>query len=287
MRSICFFSSYYTNENIPSYVKFYLEELTRHFTEIVFITNEKSILPNDELFFKSKNIQVMLVKNEGYDFGMWYKAFQKYYPETYDRIGLVNDSCILFGKLDSFFQWMEKENPDFCGYTDSYLIGYHIQSYFLIINKNAIAPTLKYFLINGIKADIKDVIKTYEIGLSKYLMDEQVKVSSYFKIPLQAKYNATLLDAKGLIKKGFPFVKKKIITRLYTSERWWSMVVLGFDPFPSHYIKLITSANRLQEGMFEELTQSKNLIESIKFNVISIMAIVWGTLRNKRKTIKE
>jgi len=287
MKSICFFSSYYTVENIPCYVKFYLEELKRHFTEIVFITNEKTFSQPDQLFIEKSGIQSLQVKNEGYDFGMWYKAFQKYKPENYDRVGLVNDSCILFGQLTDFFDWMDREDPDYCGYTDTYLSGYHLQSYFLVINKKAISFVEKYFTENGIKTNIKDVITTYEIGLSKYLMETGMKIDTYFKIPLQGQYSYALLHAKSLIKQGFPLVKKKIITRLYTSERWWSMVVIGFDPFPSHYIKLVKSRYKVPQGMFEELTESKGLTVSLKFNLISILAIIWGSIKNKRNMVKD
>jgi lipopolysaccharide biosynthesis protein len=285
MKSICFFCSYYTCTEIPNYVKFYLKELKRHFSEVILLTNEKDMPIEDIHFLALNNIPYKLYKNEGYDFGMWYKAFKEYDLKAYNRVGLVNDSCILFGKLDTFFQWMEEEQPDFCGYTDSYLIGYHLQSYFLVINKRAISLITEYFSIHGIKADINNVIKTYEIGLSKFLSDAGMKISAYYQIPLKGEYNYALLNAKDLIKKGFPLIKKKIITRLYSAERWWSMVVIGFDPFPSHYIKLIKAHYEVPDGMFEELTRSKGFMGSIKFNVVSVFAIVWGIFRNKRKMV--
>ena len=41
-------------------------------------------------------------ENEGFDFGLWYHAFLKYNVDLYDKIALVNDSCILFKSLDDF-----------------------------------------------------------------------------------------------------------------------------------------------------------------------------------------
>src|ERR1700722_9889847 len=122
MKSICFFSSYYIQSNLPTYVKFYLEELTKHFTETVFITSQKETPSQDRAFLEEKKIRLIQTANEGYDFGMWYKGIKEYNISEYDSVGFVNDSCILFGKLYTFFQWLDKENPDYCGFTDSYLM---------------------------------------------------------------------------------------------------------------------------------------------------------------------
>jgi lipopolysaccharide biosynthesis protein len=283
MKSICFFSSYYNGENIPVYVKFYLTELTKQFSEVVLVTNEKEFSGSDTLFLKDSKIQAMKVANEGFDFGMYYKAFQNYDATNYGRIGLVNDSCVLFGKLTDFFNWVDKENPDYCGFTDSYLFGYHLQSYFIVINKNAIPLATQYFKNHGIVNDLGEVIQVYEIGLSKYLIDKEMTIKAFYPIPLKGEYNYALLKAKKLINEGFPFVKKKIITRHYAFERWWSMVVIGFDPFPSNYIKLIRSKYSVAANMFEELYISKGVIGDLKFQVISILAIMWGVVRGKRK----
>ena len=43
MKSICLFSSYFNQQVIPYYIKFYLEELNKHFSEVVFITNQKEL----------------------------------------------------------------------------------------------------------------------------------------------------------------------------------------------------------------------------------------------------
>ena len=56
MKSICFFSSYYTSAQIPFYVKYYLEELKRHFTEVVFLTDEKIVNNSDQEYLSKKMI---------------------------------------------------------------------------------------------------------------------------------------------------------------------------------------------------------------------------------------
>ncbi|MHB8401040.1 MAG: hypothetical protein ACYDCN_03400 [Bacteroidia bacterium] len=97
MKSICFYSSYFTQNYIPYYIKFYLEELEKHFTEIIFLTNEKTLIETDLTYLKQKNITLKFVSNEGFDFGMWYKAFKELPSLDYDRVALVNLLMFLTG----------------------------------------------------------------------------------------------------------------------------------------------------------------------------------------------
>lgn len=269
IKSVCFFCSYYTGTYIPDYVKFYVVELRRHFTEVVFLTNEKTIQPGDLEFLRSNNIQYRLYKNEGYDFGMWYKALCEYDIEQYDRIGLINDSCLLFKKLDFFFEWLEREEVDYAGMTDCNAIQYHIQSYFIVINKKGIAWVKEYIKRNGIVTNIKEVIKVYEVGLSQYLIGLGLKLKAYYPIqsvlPLKdssenkkfrdklilsnrkwklymgfmCKQNPMWFAAKELMKQGIPVIKKKILTRLYGDASLRYMMRFGFEPDPRYYIRLI------------------------------------------------
>ena len=146
---------------------------------------------------------------------------------------------------------------------------------------------LEYFTKNGIRSDIDEVIRTYEVGLSRYLINAGMNCQAMYNVPEKGEYNYALLQAKSLIKKGFPLVKKKIITRLYTSERWWSMVVIGFDPFPAHYIKLIERKYEVPDNMFKELMDSKGGFAGLKFNLISFMAILLGKISGKGKIVIE
>lgn len=298
IKSICFFSSYYTTSTLPEYIKFYLTELTRHFSEVVFLTNEKSIAIADLEFLHNLNIPFRLYKNEGFDFGMWYKAFREFNISEYDRIGLVNDSCVLFNKLDFFFQWLEKENPDYAGMTDCNKIQYHIQSYFIVINKQAIAPVATYFRTNGIVENIKDVIKIYEVGLSNYLVNLGLKLKAQYSVSsipfpfknvngqfkgilmryshwkrymafknMQYMADPTWYDTKDLIQQGMPMIKRKILTRSYGVEKWYYMLKLGFDPFPGHYVRLI-------EDLYPD-ADSKRLMESVMVNRGMIKELVF------------
>jgi lipopolysaccharide biosynthesis protein len=245
MGSICFFSSYSESPFIAYYIKYYLEELSRHFETVVFITNTRQIIQDDVVYLKNKQIPLMLVENEGYDFGMWYKGLMAYPSENYDRIGLVNDSAILFKPLDTTFEWIDQTNFDFCGLVDSVDIQYHIQSYFLIINKKAITPVLDYFKKTGFVDGYNQVILAYEIGLSTYLSAMGLKIGAmYNRRHATAGANPSFFLLPQLIKDGMPLIKKKIIFNTYTLRDLLKWIRHDFKINPAYYIKLIKSVNK-------------------------------------------
>lgn len=244
MKSICFFSSYFTNNEIPSYVKVYLDELIRHFTQTVFLTNEKSLQQPDLNYLAEKKIQIRYYKNEGYDFGMWYKAFDEFPVSDFDRIGLVNDSCILFKRLDFFFDWLNDVNPDYSGMVDSYAISYHIQSYFVVMNANAAGYVCTYFKEHKIKNDFRSVIHQYEVGLCTFLLGKNMKLRAFFTRENNCgDFNPMLYYSYDLIKKGIPLIKKKIIFSSFRKEEYYSLMLMNFNINPRGYINLIKKVN--------------------------------------------
>lgn len=272
---------------MPHYVKFYLTELRRHFSEVIFLVNEKTISPEDILFLSSSNIPYRIYKNEGYDFGMWYKAFKEYDLSIYDRVGLVNDSCILFNNLNFFFNWIDKQNIDYGGITDCNLIKYHIQSYFIIINKKAIQLVAEYFSKNGIVKNVKDVIMVYEINLCDYLREKGMQLGAYYRIKEGSMANPSWIGVKELIKQGLPLIKKKIIVREYGDADWKVLAMHGFDPIPNHYIKLIKTVapdSNIDE-LLAGLPIQKNFIVEMKYYAIAFISKGYGMYKKLKRFI--
>jgi lipopolysaccharide biosynthesis protein len=245
MKSICFYSSYFTQDYIPYYVKFYIEELEKYFSEIIFLTNEKQLQESELAYLKTKNITLKFVSNEGFDFGMWYKAFKEYPSLDYDRVALINDSCILFKPLTDVFKWIDSNTFDYCGLVSSRSVALHIQSYFIIINKNAIKPVYDYFMQNGLISDYKKVIYTYEIGLSAHLRKQGLNVAAMFTSKKDiAAQNPSFLVIEEFIEGGMPMIKKKIIFRSYRKGEYLSMLRMNFELNQNHYIDLIKKVNK-------------------------------------------
>lgn len=227
MKSICLFSSYFIQDKIPFYIKVYLEELNRHFDELVFITNEKELNFSEIDYLKNLNIRLELVVNEGFDFGMWYKILTQIEVAEYTRIGLINDSCILFRKLDPFFQWINENGLDYCGLIDSNEINYHIQSYFLIINSPALISLRDYFLKNGVIHSKEQIIRVYEVGLSEYMIQKGFKLGAYFncyKYVKMKKVNIFYCKLAELIRDGLPLVKQKTVLDYLSLEQRFKII---------------------------------------------------------------
>jgi hypothetical protein len=244
MKSICLFSSYFLQPRIPYYVRCYLVELKKHFNEVVLITNEKNLEDTEQNFLSGNNIKLVNVVNEGYDFGMWYKAFDRIPVLEYDRIGLINDSCILFKSLDYTFNKINSSDWDYCGILDTQQIAYHIQSFFIIINKMAIPIVKNYFSANGIKKIFEEAINTYEIGISQHLLQNNLKLGSVFSYKINStRYNPSYTSIDELIKVGFPLIKKKIIFGNYREGEPRHLRAIEFNFNGNYYIRLIKKYN--------------------------------------------
>ena len=242
MKSICFFCTYFNGHDIPYYVRVYLEELSRHFTTIHVLTNKKDLHDEALEFLEKKGLQIHYYPNEGYDFGMWSKALKEINTDGFERIGLINDSTILFRDLNVVFNVMDEKQWDFAGLIASSNINWHIQSWFLVINKNAIGHLKNYFLTHAAQSDIKDVIVKFEVGLSQYLLKQGLQAGTVFQSPLtDGRSNPSYLDITRLIKAGFPVIKKKLIFGNYRSEEIPGLLIRNFNFNSEYYIRLIES----------------------------------------------
>jgi lipopolysaccharide biosynthesis protein len=239
---ICLFSSYSKSVKIDNYIKFYLEMLKAHFDKVILITNHRNINKKDLDFLIDINVSIKFVDNEGYDFGMWYKALQDINKDNFEQIAFVNDSCILFNSLDKVMNFVNNCDYDFCGITDSKQISYHLQSYFTVAKgRKCINAIYNYYESNGIinSDEVRDVINTYEIGMPKFLMDNKLKVGSMFKCEdYPNSPNICLMNAKDIINKECPMIKKKLIYKTFRDHERSFLEHHGFD-FNFDYITRI------------------------------------------------
>lgn len=256
-RKLCVFSHYFEGNFIPFYVLVYIRELKNYFDEILLVTNNRSISNSAEI--SGSLINILLVKNEGYDFGMFYKAFQVIDFQKYKQIACVNDSNIVFGSLDFLFSWGNGQNVDFWGLVDSWQRPkltkheelYHIQSHFLVFNEKAIKILPEYlrqvdFQILSKERDIKQlrkkVIEIWEIGVSQFLIKNELKCLAYINSKeYSEKYyngndvNVTIKLYEDIIKQGVPVIKKRVVTRkklfdvLKTRKSWEKLILKYAD----------------------------------------------------------
>lgn len=244
MKSICFFASYFRGPNIPYYTRVYLQELRKHYSEVIFLSSGGDLSLAGVDFLKKADIIWQPERNEGYDFGLWYNAFQKYDLTAYEQIALVNDSCILFKPLTDFINWSKKSNADFMGMTISEAISPHLQSYFLQINKPAIGYVKEYFEKHKLIRDLQEVIMTYEVGLSTFLLSKDIKMAAYMdNNGYKGEFAPYYQCVNYHLAKGIPLIKKKIIFSSYRKDEFFTLARMNFKIDAKFYIELIKKYN--------------------------------------------
>jgi lipopolysaccharide biosynthesis protein len=231
--SLCIFIHFSEKENYPHYVQIYVNELCRFFDEVILVSNERQADPYPAHL--DPKVKPMFVKNEGYDLGMFYKAWKTIDPSSYSRIACINDSNILLKPLDEVFDWASGQSVDFWGLLESWdrpwfsthQDDYHLQSHFLVLETPAIERLGHYFQQLNMNAFFAEtalkkvrrmVINSWEIGLTQYLKQEGLSIGSFieakeFSRKHMVKQTLNLSHKKPveLLKEGYPLLKKRLI----------------------------------------------------------------------------
>lgn len=155
--------------------------------------------------------------NVGYDFGSWSLAIALL-PDiaAAHRVIIANDSMIgPFGPLRPLLEEFDVTSADVWGLTDTYQLGYHLQSYFLGFAGGVLRdPPLRSFWANVCQEPTKDdVIRRNEIGLGRLLWEEgYVQASAYpCETLVAAGDNPVIIGWRRLLERGFPFLKREIV----------------------------------------------------------------------------
>jgi len=242
-KSLCVFIHYGEHSYLPNYVRIYINELLNYFDQTILVTNKRAL--KTESLFPSQNGSVLFVENEGYDFGMFFKAIQSIDISEYHQIACINDSNIIFAELDPIFNWGLNQQADFWGLIDSHEApwfsshpnNYHIQSHFLVFNEKAIKCLPLFFANIDVKSIFNEkdkkqlrklIIDQWEIGLSQFLLKKGLQSASFFNsLAFSAKYNRkgkniTKSFYKELIMEGYPLFKKNFVVK----KSWRSYIGL-------------------------------------------------------------
>lgn len=185
-RKVCIFAHFDPHDSVDTYVMAYINSLYDLGFEILFVSSAVKLQQEDIEALKQKCIKIIVKENIGYDFGSW-KIGIDAIGDCSDcvQIVLANDSVYgpLF-PLQEMFEVMNARSCDFWGVTDSYELGYHIQSYFLVFGRNIIrSPAFQqYWESYDFHTSKWVVVHQYEIGTTKRFMRE-------FKVDAYCRYN--------------------------------------------------------------------------------------------------
>lgn len=263
-------------------------DLKKQVTELVLLSTQKNLNAESLEFLNEHNITLQIEANEGFDFGLWYKAFQKTDLHSYDRVLLVNDSCMLFKPLDEVMSWANHAKADFMGITQSEAIAPHLQSYFLILNKTCLPFVDDYFKQKGLLKNITEVISTYEVGLSTYLLSKDLRMTAYSdNNGYTGEFSPYYQCVDYHITKGIPLIKKKIIFSTYRKDELFTLARMNFNINNNYYISLIKKTNPSLLLDFDRLAAETpdglSQIQKWKYAAMTLFIRVFKPLYKKLK----
>lgn len=251
--TICLFACHFKNEEIPAYLKLYLQDLANYTKRIVLINSDNSFVKKEALFLTTNNIEVLHKPNLGHDFGSWSKALEYIDVQDYQRFILANDSCILIQPLASFMNWAEASSLDFLGLINSNERKYHIQSYLTVYSQKGLEVLMTQFKKHGLIKDKRKLIKTYEVNLSQKQLKLKNKVGSFLEIPKSNQSNPLFHQTLDLIRNQFPLVKKQLVFNQLSKADIEAMSSAGIYLGPQVVKDCIKECSRLKNINWDEL----------------------------------
>lgn len=289
MKRAAVFAHYDKDNIIDDYVIYYLRALKEIAEELVFVSCNE--LSEDEKC-KLDGIAdfVIAEKHDEYDFGSYKRGYLylKSRLNSFEELIFANDSC--YGPLYSLrqiFEKMEKGSRcDFWGITKNRFgviknksskyvraIRPHIQSYFLVFNKNVFTSEVFSNFIKSIRhLDNKnEIIINYEIGLSELLRQEGFIDASFINSFLR--FNHVVISLWRLLVQRYrmPFVKCSILrlkNQEFTYTDKWQEVILKNSDYPIALIEKNLERTLVNE---DKLKNIPYWVKAFYFNFISFL----------------
>ncbi|MBS1175554.1 MAG: hypothetical protein H6R05_1685 [Burkholderiaceae bacterium] len=285
-KRIALFSSYFETEALPYYIKFYLNQLRPHATHIVFITTDAKPLRAEDANWLGEHVeQIVLVKNEGFDFGMWQKVlYQTEGIESFDELILLNDSCVCFSDLDYYFNWHHKTPADVTGMTISNDVSLHIQSFFMVIKKPALSTVVNHIKSLPLRNTVfSEVIAMGELGLSSEIMRKEFSIDALFVAQRDDLKNPMYAHCLNLIKQHhIPLVKRKLFQNYHMDAM---LHIYGLTGSYHHraLLKFIQTHHHLSDDMMTLLFSA----DPIKLNTTKRLKLYLKVLVKKLGNLKD
>lgn len=199
---------------VAPYVRYYANALHQQGYDVVLATSGVPRLVQEDLDVFSA---VVCRQSHGYDFTSWRAAFEAL-PSLFEasEILLTNDSMYgPVGPLDPLYKAMENTPCDFWGIIESNAVEAHLQSYFIVLYKNAIkSSAFKEFLSCIGMSSCKVKAIGYELAFSRWLVQNGQRAAVRFP---DSVFSPTSLNPSHyawdtLLKTGFfPFIKRELL----------------------------------------------------------------------------
>lgn len=265
-KTLTIFCNYDTEPKISPYVATYVKELARHSEQVILATNERELSKEELGKVSGKNIKVLKMPNLGYDFGMWIRTLQSIDISKYDTFILANDSCILFRKLDDTIAHYIKSNCDYYGLVSSPEKKWHIQSYFLILNRKCIDELLKYAESRELKNNYKYIVDEFEIGFAQHILKAKMKVGMRYNYRiLGVKEHPSYFAINKLLELDIPMIKRALISSKYGKQMKLYLavdnIIINTNFLHTQPDSLPTIKNDVEEILLEEKEYRMNTLK--------------------------
>ncbi len=218
-KNLCIFSHFDPHNIIDSYVVYYINELSKCHCDIIFVSTCVNLNATEIQKINAICKKIIIKKNRGLDFGAYkYGLTTEENLDKYEKIILTNDSVYgPFFNLNHIISYGDKLKLDMWGATDSYMIKYHLQSYFIVFSKRLfLHPLFKSFWDKVYNLGLKNnIIVRYEIGISQYFLHHGFTLGAYCSCPTlenHINYDPSHHSWDRLISsEQYPFIKRMLI----------------------------------------------------------------------------
>lgn len=223
MNRIAIFAHFDKNNLVADYVIYYLQELKKVVSKIVFVS-DGTLEVNQRQKLEGLVEEVIANPHGQYDFGSFKLGFLHAKAQAMldgvEELVFVNDSCYApIFPFDEMFNKMAQASAGFWGVTKNFFgldrssSRVHLQSYFMVFRPQVFNSDAFVNFIHEIKTEVKkeDVITNYEIGLTQVLQAAGFDFVSYAD-DYPDKLDPILWAWKSLIQKNrVPFIKRNLL----------------------------------------------------------------------------
>lgn len=225
---VCLFVTYAAQPELKKHVIHHVTHLLNMGIQVILIINTDLAIETliIDAAFEERLSGVLVRENTGFDFGAWAHAYSLLDSRLWKRLYLVNDSIV--GPLDytNFIHMIDRirvSNADFIGLTESLAPTRHLQSYFMVFNRNVLLNAgFKKIICNILNFPLKSqVVDIYEIRLTEQLYALDLKFEALFPALSNDLNNSDDTSTRWaqLLSIGFPYLKTRIIQQFPRNPR--------------------------------------------------------------------
>lgn len=202
-RRVAVFLHYDRRGRVHDYVVHYLEALRRLGFEILFVSNAPRLAEEDWRRVAPLVALMLRRRNRGHDFGAFRDAVWALGDVArFERLIIANDS--VYGPLQDLAPLLarcDEGDASVWGITDSWDRQYHLQSYFLLFKREALAnPAFQAFWRQVRLVPSRGwVIRKYEIGLTRAMLKGGLRCSALFPYRAAAAALSDAVTRRGLL----------------------------------------------------------------------------------------